>query len=262
MTIFIVHAIKRGAQVIGVLLSLLVLASCTSAPVAPEGSTQVRSELSALQNDPNLSKHAYPEIQEAEEAVRIAEEPLPEGEMQLGEHRVFIADRKVAIAEAKATARYAEAERAQLNEEQAQQTATLAAQQAAEYQRQIEALEAETTDRGLVLTLGDILFSTGSAELQDGANNKLDRLVNFLEEYPERDVQIEGHTDNVGGEELNQQLSQERAESVSNYLTEQGIASNRVSTVGLSMSQPIASNDTAAGRQQNRRVEIIIDEPS
>ncbi len=244
---------------------------------------QVRSELAELQNDPTLAEHARTEIREAEEAVSTAEEPLPEDEMELGEHRVYIAERKVAIAQAKATTRYAEVERAQLSEEReaarlrartleaelarqdaiaAELAATLAAQQAAEYQRQIEALEAKPTDRGLVLTLGDVLFATGSAELQGGASSNLNKLVTFLEKYPERNVQVEGHTDNVGSEELNQRLSRQRAESVQQYLTGEGIASRRITARGLSMSQPIASNDTAAGRQQNRRVEIIIDDPS
>lgn len=286
--------LKRGFQFSGLLLSLLVLASCASSPDSPEGTSQARNELNMLKNDPNLSGQARSEIREAEEAVRIAEQPLSEDEAELGEHRVYIADRKVAIAKAKARARYAAVEREQLNEEReaarlesrtreanlarqdanrarsaanaAQQSrdqaVTLSAQQAAEYQRQIDALKAKPTDRGLVLTLGDVLFSTGSAKLQSGANNNLNKLVSFLNQYPERDVQIEGHTDNVGSSQINQRLSRQRAESVQNYLTQQGIASKRIKAKGLSMSQPIASNNTAAGRQQNRRVEIIIDDPA
>lgn len=294
MTISTTHAIKRGSQISGIVLSLLLVASCASSPVSPQGSAQARNDLTALQNDANLASQARVEIGEAEEAVSVAEEPLSEDDAALGEHRVFIANNKVAIAREKATTRFAEMERALLSEEreaarlqartqeanQARldaerarseanaaelsktQAATLAAQQAAEYQRQIDALEAKPTDRGLVLTLGDVLFATGSADLQGGASNNLNRLVSFLEQYPERKVQIEGHTDNVGSEALNRQLSRQRAESVSNYLTQQGIASHRISAMGLSMGSPIASNDTAAGRQQNRRVEIIINEPS
>lgn len=288
------QTLQRGSQISGVVFSLLLVASCASSPVSPEGSIQVRTKLTALQNDGNLASQIVTEIREAEEAVVIAEQPISEDEIALGEHRVFIADNKVAIAQAIATTRFAELQRAMLSEEReaarlkartmeadrarqdadqarldaeaadqaSTRAAALAAQQAAEYQRQIDALEAKPTDRGLVLTLGDVLFATGSADLQGGASNNLNRLVSFLEQYPERNVQIEGHTDNVGSEALNRQLSRQRAESVSNYLTQQGIASHRVSAMGLSMNSPIASNDTASGRQQNRRVEIIIDEPS
>jgi outer membrane protein OmpA-like peptidoglycan-associated protein len=136
-----------------------------------------------------------------------------------------------------------------------------AARQAADLQRQIDELQAEVTDRGLVLTLGDVLFTTGSAELQGGASDRLNKLINFLNEYPERLVLIEGHTDSMGSSEYNQGLSQRRSESVKSYLAQQGIATQRLSTSGLGEDQPIASNDSAAGRLQNRRVEIIIENP-
>ncbi|RPH98467.1 MAG: OmpA family protein [Lysobacterales bacterium] len=136
-----------------------------------------------------------------------------------------------------------------------------AARQAADLQRQIDELQAEVTDRGLVLTLGDVLFTTGSAELQGGASDRLNKLINFLNEYPERLVLIEGHTDSMGTSEYNQGLSQRRSESVKYYLTQQGIATQRLSTSGMGENQPIASNDSAAGRLQNRRVEIIIENP-
>lgn len=133
--------------------------------------------------------------------------------------------------------------------------------QVAELRRQISAMEAEITDRGLVLTLGDLLFATDRADLEPGADRHLERLVMFLERYPQRRVEIEGHTDNVGAGDYNLGLSQRRAESVLDYLTEHGIASNRLSALGLGQERPIASNLTAAGRQQNRRVEIIIENP-
>jgi outer membrane protein OmpA-like peptidoglycan-associated protein len=136
-----------------------------------------------------------------------------------------------------------------------------AARQAADLQRQIDELQAEVTDRGLVLTLGDVLFTTGSAELQSGASDRLNKLINFLNEYPERLVLIEGHTDSMGSSEYNQGLSQRRSESVKHFLTQQGIATQRLSTSGMGEDQPIATNDSAAGRLQNRRVEIIIENP-
>lgn len=286
MNMLTTQYIKRGALLGGLVFSSLVLASCAMAPAAPQGADQVRSKLTSLQNDPDLAERARVEIREAEAAVVIAEQPVPEDEKALGEHRVFMADRTVAIAEAKATTRYAEDQRGRLGEERdaarlrartlevgkardeasrarssEQAAETLAAQQQAEYQRQIDALQAEITERGVVLTLGDVLFATGSADLQGGASSNLNKLVSFLNEYPERRVQIEGHTDNVGGMELNQGLSQRRADSVRNYLAQQGIDSGRLSASGIGMDRPVANNDTATGRQQNRRVEIIIENP-
>ncbi len=263
----------------------LITASCATAPDSPQGAAQVRSQLTALQNDPNLADRARVELREAEEAVRLAEQPLSDADAELGEHRVYMATQKVAIAEAKATTRYAEDQRAQLSEERSEarlesrtrevgraredaaqarltreQEIAAAERKEAEYQRQIDALQAEVTDRGLVLTLGDVLFESGSAELQSGANRNLDKLVNFLNEYPDRQVQVEGHTDSVGSAEFNQALSQRRAESVRSYLVQQGVASRRISATGIGMGQPVASNDSATGRQQNRRVEIIIED--
>jgi len=153
-----------------------------------------------------------------------------------------------------------DAERARLAANAAKSDAAAdAASQAAELQRQIDALEAQATDRGLVLTLGDVLFATGSSQLQGGASTRLNKLVTFLNQYPERTVLIEGHTDSIGNADYNQGLSQQRADSVRNYLTQQGIGSQRLSASGLGLTQPVADNSSSAGRQQNRRVEIIIE---
>lgn len=136
-----------------------------------------------------------------------------------------------------------------------------AAKQKEELQRQIALLEAKTTDRGLVLTLGNVLFATGKAELKSGATNALDKLVSFLNQYPDRNAIIEGHTDNVGTSLSNQALSQRRAESVQSYLLQHGIGSQRLAASGMGEDEPIAENESETGRQQNRRVEIIIDNP-
>ncbi len=123
---------------------------------------------------------------------------------------------------------------------------------------QIALLQARTTERGIVLTLGDVLFATGSASLKPGASSNLDRLVAFLDKYPGRDATIEGHTDSVGSDAYNQQLSQSRADSVRDYITGMGIEPTRLTSIGKGESEPVASNESAAGRQQNRRVEIVI----
>ena len=129
-------------------------------------------------------------------------------------------------------------------------------------QQRIDALEAEATDRGLVLTLGNTLFATARSDLKPGGNTSLDKLVVFLNDYPDRNVTVEGHTDDVGSFESNQALSQRRADSVKSYLMQQGIQSRRLTASGMGETQPIADNLSESGRQQNRRVEIIIANPS
>jgi outer membrane protein OmpA-like peptidoglycan-associated protein len=160
----------------------------------------------------------------------------------------------------------ANSQQAAANSEQAavnsQQAAADSQQQAAELQRQLTELQAKPTDRGLVLTLGDVLFETGRADLKPGATGNLGRLVAFLNRYPDRTVAVEGYTDSVGGEDYNQGLSERRAYSVKSYLTGQGISSTRVSASGKGENDPVAGNDSAAGRQQNRRVEVVISEPA
>ncbi len=269
--------------------SVLLVVGCASTPQSPDGAELVRSKLNSLQTNPALANKAPAAVKEAEIAVSVAEQPLTDSEehQALGEHRVYLADRRVEIAMAKAQTRLAEDQRAQLAEErarsrldartleadraradaertqrEAEQARALSAAEAAELQKQIDNLKAEATERGLVLTLGDLLFGFDSAELKAGNTSNLDRLVTFLKEYPERNAVIEGHTDNVGNETYNRELSQQRAEAVRSYLVQQGIGAERLTAVGLGQSQPVASNDSEAGRQSNRRVEIIIDNPA
>jgi outer membrane protein OmpA-like peptidoglycan-associated protein len=147
------------------------------------------------------------------------------------------------------------------NAAEAASNAAEAARNAKELQRQIDVLQAEATDRGLVLTLGDVLFATGRSDLKSGGTNTLDKLVVFLNEYPNRNVAIEGHTDDVGSLEMNQTLSQHRADSVKSYLMQKGIKAMRLTASGMGETQPIAENSSESGRQQNRRVEVIIKNP-
>jgi outer membrane protein OmpA-like peptidoglycan-associated protein len=136
-----------------------------------------------------------------------------------------------------------------------------AARNAEKMQKQIDELKAEATDRGLVLTLGNTLFATGRSDLKPGSTMGLDKLVVFLNDYPDRTVAVEGHTDDVGSVEMNQTLSQHRADSVKSYLMQKGIQSSRLTASGIGETQPIADNQSESGRQQNRRVEIIIATP-
>jgi outer membrane protein OmpA-like peptidoglycan-associated protein len=135
-------------------------------------------------------------------------------------------------------------------------------QQATELQQQIDTLQARVTDRGLVVTLGDVLFPTGGSVLKDNASHNLSRLVTFLDRYPDRTAAIEGYTDSTGTVEYNDALSRRRADAVMSYLVGQGVASGRLTASGKGESLPVAGNDSAFGRQQNRRVEVIINNPT
>ena len=112
-----------------------------------------------------------------------------------------------------------------------------------------------------MLTLGDTLFATGKSELKSGATANLDRLAAFMTQYPQRTAAIEGFTDSMGSEEYNQDLSQRRADAVKGYLVGQGVGSARLSSAGRGENDPAADNASAAGRQQNRRVEVVISQP-
>ncbi len=168
---------------------------------------------------------------------------------------------QVAAARAEGAEQKLAADQARGEVDAAHAAAASSEQQAAELQRQIDVLQAKPTDRGLVVTLGDVLFMTGRADLQPGSVGNLGKLVTFLNKYPERTVAIEGYTDSVGSEDYNQRLSERRADSVKTYLTRQGIGSTRLSASGKGESDPVAANDSASGRQQNRRVEVVISNP-
>jgi outer membrane protein OmpA-like peptidoglycan-associated protein len=127
-------------------------------------------------------------------------------------------------------------------------------------EQELAALKAQAreTERGPVLTLGDVLFEFNRADLKSGAMQKLYPLVAFLQENPTRSVVIEGHTDNIGSDSYNFELSQRRAEAVRAFLLQNGIRAERITAQGRGESYPVAANDTEAGRQQNRRVGIVI----
>lgn len=282
-------------------LATLILGACATAVKDP-GAGRARAALSTLQGDADLASRAPVAIKDAETAVRAAEAEQEDEATakQLGyvaEQKVAIArsqaerrfeeDRLKTLGEererVRLQARTTEADAAKLQAQAALEQAQTALGQAQAQQRlaqqatseadraraesealkqQIAELNARPTDRGLVMTLGDVLFATGRAELQPGALNNLGKLVQFLNQYPERTLAIEGHTDNVGSDDLNLGLSQRRADSVQAFLVGQGVDSQRVSASGKGEGFPVASNDNVGGRQQNRRVEIVISNPA
>jgi outer membrane protein OmpA-like peptidoglycan-associated protein len=119
-------------------------------------------------------------------------------------------------------------------------------------------LQTRDTARGLIVNMSDVLFDTAKFSLRPEAREKLAKVAGIISGHPGLRLDVEGHTDNVGGDDYNQQLSEQRGSAVCDYLTEQGIQQGSVTTKGFGKSQPIATNDTAAGRQQNRRVELVI----
>lgn len=140
----------------------------------------------------------------------------------------------------------------------ARRDATAAQLETESLERQILELNARNTDRGLVVTLGDVLFASGNAMIVGSNDNNLEKLAEFLNRYSTRLVTIEGHTDSVGDDNSNMGLSQRRADAVRDYLIGQGVAASRLSASGKGENSPVSGNDTDTGRQQNRRVEVII----
>ena len=150
---------------------------------------------------------------------------------------------------------------AQAEREKAQQAnmdALTAEDRVRALQMKITEIEARETERGLLVTLGDVLFQTGRSELQPVAAPRLDKLAGFLKQFPEKKLLIEGYTDSVGSHQLNQELSQRRAEAVKMGLVQRGVDPARMTIGGYGESFPVASNQTPDGRQLNRRVEVVV----
>jgi outer membrane protein OmpA-like peptidoglycan-associated protein len=265
----------------------LVAAGCGGLPDRVDSVEQARESIAEISREPLAGRVAGQELQAARDALASADEAYDEGEpIQLIEHQAYVAqryadisrelvseaqareevergeaERNRIIAEARAREAQAaqrEAQAAQLAVAEQSQVADAAQARARNLERELEDLQAEETDRGLVLTLGDVLFETGQATLMAGALTTVDRLAQFMGDYPERTIQIEGHTDSVGSDTLNQQLSEQRAAAVRDALVARGVDTGRIQTIGYGEARPVASNDTSGGRQQNRRIEIVV----
>jgi len=157
----------------------------------------------------------------------------------------------------------AEAQQARAQAQQAQAAAAQAEQEKAALRQRLReqlnvVLETRETARGLIVNVSDVLFDTASATLKPGAREKLARVAGILASHPDLKIEIEGHTDSVGGNDYNQRLSERRAESVRSYLVTQKIPPTAVDAEGFGESRPVATNATTAGRQQNRRVELVV----
>lgn len=151
---------------------------------------------------------------------------------------------------------------AQMDAQAARQQTQDAESRSRKLEAQLKEMEAKKTDRGMVITLGDVLFDTNHAQLKSGGMRNVQKLADFLKQYPQRKAIIEGFTDSTGSDSRNQELSDQRAYSVRTALLDMGIGTDRITSRGYGESYPVADNKTAAGRQLNRRVEIIVSDES
>jgi outer membrane protein OmpA-like peptidoglycan-associated protein len=236
------------------------------------------ADLAAQAHKPaDVDYYAYMASQTAHLALaigteRAAEENVAQGEVERQRIQLAARTREAQSATARAEVAEASAKDAQSQAQQAQEQAQQAQSQAQEaeaqrqaadaarqrFQDELASLQAKQTSRGMVITLRDVLFATGKATLQPGAERTLDQLAAALKDAPDRAVQVEGFTDSVGNEDYNQALSERRAEGVRAALLERGVDPARIAARGFGESYPVASNENVAGRQLNRRVEIVV----
>ncbi len=189
----------------------------------------------------------------AEEAERLRIDASSESARRMESEEIA----ELARQEAEAARRLAVAQGREA--ELARREAELASAQTISLRQQLATIRAVPSTRGLVITLGDVFFATGQAELAVAARDNLGAVIDVLARHPERAVSIEGHTDSSGPDDVNLALSERRARSVRESLIAQGADPSRITATGFGESQPIASNDTAEGRARNRRVEIVIE---
>jgi len=199
---------------------------------------------------------------EAEAARAAAQAETERLKAQSAQERASLEAARAA-AEAQQRAAQSDAERSRLAADEANRLRGQAEQEKAALKEQLRqqlnlVLETRSTARGLIVNMSDVLFDTAKYTLRPGAREKLSKIAGILLAHPSLKLEVEGHTDSVGGDEYNQTLSEQRAASVRDYLVQNGIGMNNVSAIGFGKTRPVVSNDTAAGRQQNRRVELVV----
>jgi outer membrane protein OmpA-like peptidoglycan-associated protein len=182
--------------------------------------------------------------QQADEDRRQAEQARADAEQARQQ-----AEAAKAAADAQRQAAEAQARQAEQDKEETRQRLM---------QQLNQVLQTRESARGLIVNMPDVLFDTGKYTLKPGARERLAKVAGILQTYPGLTVQVEGHTDSVGSDEYNQQLSENRANSVREYLVTQGVPPTSITAQGFGKTQPVASNDTAAGRQMNRRVDMVV----
>jgi len=273
------HAVKHVKTILLALTGTVLAAACASTPERLEQVEQARTEVQTLSQDPMAQSVASRELANARQSLGDADTALKEGRVEQAKHYAYLATQQAKTGEARISeskyraqisqgeaernrvlleARTRQAEAQAQKAEAARQEAESARAETEDMQRQLSDMKAKQTERGMVLTLGGgVLFETSKATLKPGAASQMDRIAQFMQQNPETKVIVEGHTDSTGSEEYNKQLSQRRAQAVSDALVERGIDPSRVQAMGRGEAYPVASNDTSAGHQQNRRVDIV-----
>jgi len=258
-------SIKERSSVIGVVVMCCAIAACSSAPKDVEMLEQARFDYSEAAQNATIVKHAPQVLDQARDALQAADSRWKTKDEQWRvEHYAYLAKQRVEtarlISQRAETDKEIEAmvlDKRNLTIKQREAELKKVRQEANDLKRQMAALQAEQTDRGMVLTLGDVLFDVGEASLAPLAARNIARISAFMRNYPERTARIEGHTDSVGDEQFNRTLSQERALAVRDALVDTGVDASRMSIRGFGEAKPVADNDTVMGRQSNRRVEIV-----
>lgn len=239
--------------------AVVAMTGCSSTPqqnAQLDAATAQLSTLNAQITDPSL---ASAELKEAQDAVAAAQRAVDErADAAVVNHKIYVAQRKVSIADQLYRRKVAERALTQVNEQSQQLQLQARAAELDRTRAELAELKAKQSNRGMVMTLGDVMFDTGKYELKPGGDRVVDQLARFLEANPERRVRIEGFTDSVGSDEFNLRLSDMRAQSVKARLISAGIDPARIATQGYGEAFPVASNDSGSGRQLNRRVEIVI----
>jgi outer membrane protein OmpA-like peptidoglycan-associated protein len=250
----------------------LLMCACASTPQPNAALESARAAVQSAEADPNVSQYDAVDLETAKKDLANAEAAAGHHDDTLTAQSAYLASQTARLAQLRASAKADDARVAAgqgerdkiLLAERAREadSAKLARDQeaakAARLQAEVDELKAKPTDRGLVLTLGDVLFATGKAELNSGGARKIDQLAQFLNEHKDRRVQVDGFTDSVGTDSYNLDLSQRRANAVQSALQARGIDSSRITTQGYGKEFPVANNTDSGGRQLNRRVEVII----
>jgi outer membrane protein OmpA-like peptidoglycan-associated protein len=245
---------RKQLMIPTLLAASVALAACSTPPNA--NLEQARSNYTGLQTNPQASKVAALETKEASDYLDKADKAYQDKEDQakvdqlayLTNQRVEVAKQTIALRNAEANLKNASAQRAQ---------ARLDARDAQIKQLQ-DSLNAKQTDRGTLVTFGDVLFATDRADLKSSGLVNINKLAQFLQENPDRKVIVEGYTDSTGTASHNQSLSERRANSVRTALVKMGVDPARIVTQGYGKEYPVAENGSASGRAMNRRVEVTI----
>ncbi|MCK3852845.1 MULTISPECIES: OmpA family protein [Pseudomonas] len=246
------------------LLGSAALGGCASQPSSEQALQQASDDFQKVKEDSNVLRFAPKDVIRAGESLARADRLSSYwGSGSDVVHYAYLSQRYSAIAR-EHTEQGLNAERGtQLELERQRLQLALRENKLASVQQQGKWVEAQIaslttqTDRGLVMTLGDVLFDTGEAELQNSASRTVLKIVQFLQLNPKRRVRIEGYTDNTGGEQENLKLSRDRAQSVADLLMDLGVDDKRIEVQGYGDQYPVEANASERGRAQNRRVEIV-----